>query len=533
MKNILVIRLSSLGDVILTGPTTLNLKLTYPESTITYLTGSRYVSLAGALPGVDRALALERGQNVFSLAGAALKLEDNNFDLIVDLHGNLRSTFLRVLMGANTKVSYAKRRLGRELIVRRKRTNRPVDHVIDSYNQSLRKIDSNFALSATHPILRESFSAPISDAPEKIQRWLADNETILLLAPGARHETKQAPLELFASAGESASDGKLKVICIRTRSESNTSLAEFFTPDNYAELVDAPLELLSTVMRRSAAALSNDSGIAHLCSANGLPVTVLFGPTHPALGFAPRGVFDRVLETDEYCRPCSLHGSRPCFRDQRHCFTGISQQQVQGAITEMLERRRKRSRALFLDRDGAVIVEKGFLGDPAQVELYSGAAQSLREALNKGWKLVIVSNQSGVARGLITEEQVKAVNKRVLELLSSEGVDVTDIYYAPEHPDGSVEGYRTADNLRKPSDGMFLRAAREHNIDLSSSWVIGDRPGDYLSGYTIGGRGVLVKTGYGAESLAELERYAALPPEFVAEDLPSAVNTILSLPGRR
>lgn len=529
MKNILVIRLSSLGDIILTGPTTLNLKLTYPESSITFLTAPQYVSLAGALPGVDKALALPQRSNLFTLAASAFKLEDANFDLIVDLHGNLRSTFLRLQMSAGKKVSYPKRRLARELIVRTKRTDRPVKHVIDSYNLALRKIDSNFILSATHPTLRESFCAPIGAAPDKIQKWLADNETILLLAPGARHQTKQAPLELFAAAAELVSRRKLKVICVLTQYESDISLAEFFNESSYTELVDAPLELLSTLMRRSAAALSNDSGISHLCSANGLPVVVLFGPTHPALGFAPRGVFDRTLETDEYCRPCSLHGSRSCFRDQRYCFNRISPQQVQQAISDMLDRRQQSSPALFLDRDGAVIVEKQFLSDPEQVELHSGVAQSLKRAGDRGYRLVIVSNQSGVARGLISERQVRAVNGRVRELLSESGVEITDIYYAPEHVDGIVEGYRTADNFRKPADGMFLRAAREHNIDLRASWVIGDRPEDYLSGYTMGGRGVLVKTGYGAESLERLERYSSLPPEFVADDLPSAVNSILSL----
>ncbi len=529
MKNILVIRLSSLGDIILTGPTVLNLKFTYPESTITFLTRSQFVSLAGALPGVDKVLELPLHLNLFTLAAFAFKLEDNNFDLIVDLHGNLRSIFLRSLMSAGKKISYAKRRFARELIVRTKRTNKPVKHVIDSYNQTLRKIDPNFALSATQPILRESFSAPTGDLPETIQKWLDDDETILLLAPGARHQTKRAPLELFAAAEELVSKRRLKVVCVLTKNESDISLANVFDESDYTELVDAPLEALSMLMRRCAAALSNDSGIAHLCSASGLPVVVLFGPTHPALGFAPRGVFDRVLQTDEPCRPCSLHGSRECFRDQRYCFNRIPSEQIQQALADILDRSQKSSPALFLDRDGAVIVEKGFLSDPDQVELHQGVSESLKRAQEKGYKLVIVSNQSGVARGLISEEQVNASNRRVLELLAEFGVSITDVYYAPEHPEGIVETYRTADNFRKPSDGMFLRAAREHNIDLRASWIIGDRPGDYLSAYAFGGRSVLVKTGYGAESVAELSRYASLAPSFVADDLPSAVNSILGL----
>ena len=112
----------------------------------------------------------------------------------------------------------------------------------------------------------------------------------------------------------------------------------------------------------------------------------IFGPTHPVLGFAPRGLFDRVIEVDEYCRPCSLHGRKECFREERYCFENISVESVVESAVEMIDQFDRTARAVFVDRDGTIIVDKDYLRDPERVELLEGSVAGLRSLQDQGFK---------------------------------------------------------------------------------------------------------------------------------------------------
>ncbi|MBD3258282.1 HAD-IIIA family hydrolase [candidate division GN15 bacterium] len=146
------------------------------------------------------------------------------------------------------------------------------------------------------------------------------------------------------------------------------------------------------------------------------------------------------------------------------------------------------------------MVDKDYLADPDQVELIPGVADSLKLARKAGYKLVIVSNQSGVARGLFDIAAVERVNARLLETLMAQGVQIDGIYYCPYLPDGSVREYCRESPLRKPSPGMAEDAALSLGLDLRHSVVIGDKLSDLQLGRVIGGRSMLVRTGYGAET---------------------------------
>lgn len=135
-------------------------------------------------------------------------------------------------------------------------------------------------------------------------------------------------------------------------------------------------------------------------------------------------------------------------------------------------------RALFLDRDGTLIVDVGYPRDPALVEPLPGAVEALRD-LQRDWLLVIVSNQSGIARGLITPDEARAVHERVVELFAAGGVTFAGAYYCPHGPD---HGCR----CRKPAPGMLLDAARELDIELAASVMIGDKPSDVECGRAAG-----------------------------------------------
>ncbi len=149
-------------------------------------------------------------------------------------------------------------------------------------------------------------------------------------------------------------------------------------------------------------------------------------------------------------------------------------------------------RFVFLDRDGTLIVEKHYLHNPAEVELIPGAATALRDARARGWGIVCVSNQAGVARGYFDEDAVHTVNDRIEVLLNARGASIDQYYFCPDHPD-------LPSTHRKPAVGMALDAANDFDIDLTSSIVIGDKPCDIQLGQAIGAKTVLVRTGYGKE----------------------------------
>jgi D-glycero-D-manno-heptose 1,7-bisphosphate phosphatase len=175
--------------------------------------------------------------------------------------------------------------------------------------------------------------------------------------------------------------------------------------------------------------------------------------------------------------------------------------------------------AVFLDRDGTIIKEKEYLCDPAQVELLPGARGGLRHLVAAGFKLFIVSNQSGVGRGLFTLADVEAVNARLLRELDGDGVRFAKIYIAPEAPGQPSRG-------RKPSPQFLFDARDEFGLELAGSYVIGDKWIDLECGWNAGVKqSILVRTGYGAE----VERAAAekLARAVVVDNLAAAAEWIV------
>lgn len=182
-------------------------------------------------------------------------------------------------------------------------------------------------------------------------------------------------------------------------------------------------------------------------------------------------------------------------------------------------------KAVFLDRDGTLIHDKHYLDTPEGVEWYDGAFEALRSLEDAGYHLVIVTNQSGVARGKMTEQDVHAIHERMRKDLEGEGIEVKDFYYCPYLKDAKVEEYRRDSDLRKPSPGMLLKAAEEHDLDLASSYMIGDKPSDVEAGARAGTRTILVQTGKTVDlkDLPEDHR----EPDHVSESILEAARLIL------
>jgi D-glycero-D-manno-heptose 1,7-bisphosphate phosphatase len=185
--------------------------------------------------------------------------------------------------------------------------------------------------------------------------------------------------------------------------------------------------------------------------------------------------------------------------------------------------------AVFFDRDNTLIASDGYLGDPAQVKLIEGAAGAIARARKLGYATVVVSNQSGVARGMFNEDAVHAVNAKLDEMLLTENPQaIIDRHeFCPFHPEATVEAYRQESDLRKPKPGMICAAAEALALDLSRSWLVGDAPRDIEAGKAAGCRTILFKdTSLAASPAANAESNAT--PDFVATTLKDAIDYIES-----
>jgi D-glycero-D-manno-heptose 1,7-bisphosphate phosphatase len=189
--------------------------------------------------------------------------------------------------------------------------------------------------------------------------------------------------------------------------------------------------------------------------------------------------------------------------------------------------------AVFLDRDGTVADEVGYVNHVSRLRLLPGSAGALARIREAGFLSVVVTNQSGVARDYFEESVVRETNQRLKELLAAGGASVDAIYYCPHHPREGVPPYRLDCDCRKPRPGMLLRAARELGIDLGRSYMVGDGLVDVEAGTAAGVVPILVLTGYGRGHFEHRRSRWRVEPAHVAEDLTAAVDWILAREKRR
>lgn len=186
----------------------------------------------------------------------------------------------------------------------------------------------------------------------------------------------------------------------------------------------------------------------------------------------------------------------------------------------------KPSRAIFIDRDGTLNEDIGYVSAPEELILFPWAAQAVRLINRAGLKAIVITNQSGIARGRYTEETLNDIHSTMLELLSRQDARIDAIYYCPHHPEAGSARYRLDCDCRKPKTGMLEAAAREHRIDLADSFVIGDKASDIELARNAGARSALVLTGYGRETREHPDRWPC-KPDIIAENLLEAAERIL------
>lgn len=185
--------------------------------------------------------------------------------------------------------------------------------------------------------------------------------------------------------------------------------------------------------------------------------------------------------------------------------------------------------AVFLDRDGTLTREADYLRSVAGLRLLPGATEAVRRLRAAGFAVVLITNQSGIARGLYTEADLDLIHRELQRRLARRGTTLDAIYYCPHHPEVGKPPYRRRCPCRKPAPGMLTRAIRDLDLDAVRSFCVGDSARDVAAGQRVGARTVLVRTGYGRRTEAEAEA----KPDHVARDLPEAVTWILAQRRRR
>lgn len=189
------------------------------------------------------------------------------------------------------------------------------------------------------------------------------------------------------------------------------------------------------------------------------------------------------------------------------------------------------TRAVFIDRDGTISEEVGYINHASRFRLFPYSAAAIRHLNENGWLAIVITNQAGVARGYFSEEMIHSVHERMTKELASDGAKLDAVYYCSHHPSVGEPPYRFDCDCRKPKPGLISRAAQDFAIDLSESWMVGDRYSDVELARNAGVRSMFVMSGYGRGEWEHQRGEWKHHPDQASEDLLQAVRAIVTNPG--
>jgi lipopolysaccharide heptosyltransferase II len=339
MRRAVLIRFSSLGDVVLTLPVARTLKEAFPAAEIVFLTRAAYQPLLEGQAGIDRVVTLEEaGQGLAALRRSCRAL--GHFDLALDLHGTLRSRSCLGALDADRRLRYRKDALLRRLWAggwMRGRMASERRHMIDRYLEPLRRV----GITPANPVPELAVPPRMVASARAVVRaaGIHDPDRVAVLVPGARWPNKRWSPASFAAvaAGLRDAEGLEPVVAGDAADREAAEAVRTSIPGGAALLAGGTsLMELAALLKLARVVIANDSGPAHLAAAVGTPVIALFGPTHEAFGFAPRGERVRVISHALACRPCTVHGGSRCPRARRLCLDGIEPAEVLAAAREVL-----------------------------------------------------------------------------------------------------------------------------------------------------------------------------------------------------
>lgn len=341
IDKILVIRFSSLGDIVLTTPVIGALKTKFPHSRIFFLTKAQYGDILRNDPRIFSLIEFDPRGKHKGIAGFLKlieKLRNYDFDLLIDLHANLRSFFVRHLTKSKIKLKYNKRGLSRFLMVHFKFLKTRAVHTVDSYLGVLTKFQIN--IPNKNPLLfLNPEDAEFSDKfllGQKVEK----DDIVVGVHPGARWETKRWDEDKFKRVCQDLIDRlncKIMLLGDAGDEELIENISKEISDARVIDAVGLPTGRFMSLIKRCDCLITNDSGPMHIARALQVPVVAIFGPTHPRLGFATVGSKNVVLCANVECSPCSLHGEKKCRKKSRFCMDLIDPEMVVEAVGKLLK----------------------------------------------------------------------------------------------------------------------------------------------------------------------------------------------------
>ncbi len=337
INNILVIRFSSLGDVVLTAPVFANLRQALPKAKLSILTKRQYQDVFLNNPNIDEILTLEKQENLASLIN---RIRKNKYDLVIDLHNNLRSHIVGFASGAKV-LRYNKQSLNRYALLHFKQSNPALQKsVIQRYLDTLGflgikqlRLDTKIYLTEKETRTAQAFLEQCGNGP---------GDLLVGLNPGAKWETKKWPLPNWLEFIKLCREQRIKLLLFGDSSDQvfiSALLREAVdikdTVINVAGKTD--LRQLSALIKQCRVLVTGDSGALHIAQALEVPVLALLGPTVPEFGFIHPRSKDIILFKELSCRPCSLHGTNDCRRGDRLCLSGLLASEVFESLQEQLK----------------------------------------------------------------------------------------------------------------------------------------------------------------------------------------------------
>jgi heptosyltransferase-2 len=520
---ILIRGVNWIGDAILTTPAVRAVHEAFPDAHISLLAKPRVAEIFREDPAVDETIIYEdRFNSILGRFKLAMVLKRKGFDTALLLQNAFDAALIAWLSRIPERIGYS-RDIRSMLLTKAVSVDRNIlgQHQV-FYYINLLKESLGIQPENPEPILYltdEETAHARNLLLDKLNSQ--DSHLIVGINPGATYGSAKRWLpERFAELiALIINELKGKVVLFGSKSEielaqeiiervnlnlvSRTPTKDTSHITHHASRIlnmagKTNLRELASLIAECDVFITNDSGPMHMASALQVPVVAIFGSTDIKTT-APFGQGHKIIKKDINCSPCL---ERECPEGHLRCMTEVSTEDVFRGLQEVLPRQR----AVFLDRDGTLNEDVGYLNNFNDLKIFPGTFENLQRLKKAGFKLIGITNQSGIARGLTTKEFVLACNNFLQENLGIEA-----FYSCPHHPDDNCQ-------CRKPKPLLVRKARLEHNIDLRSSYVIGDKTIDILLAKAVGAQGILVQTGHDRESG---------DADFVANNLTEAVDWIL------
>jgi len=340
LERVLIIRLSSIGDVVLATPVIRNLKEKYPDCKIDFLVKSRYYDLLKSNPLLNKVFCLKDGGGIPALTAILKEIKQVRYSLILDLHRNLRSRIINIMSRKEKSIGYKKPKLKRWFLIHFKKNYYNDIHTITQlYLKALEEygVDQKNICPELFP--DETLTKKVTFLFE--ENDIHENERIIVFVPGAGMMTKEWPIEYYSALGKllfKAYNPKIIVLGNEKDKEKAEILRDEFKENLLSLAGMTTLLEAAAIIKKANLVVTNDSGLMHISQAMDVPSVAIFGPTVKEFGFFPQRIHSPVIETELYCRPCSVFGSNRCKKEHFKCMKEISPDHVFQVCSKLLEK---------------------------------------------------------------------------------------------------------------------------------------------------------------------------------------------------